>query len=220
MKIVSINNFAVRKPTPKKVNSTPMKPAFKADVRISDKWYSNNSVTDKQINEMERLLEDAKTAYQNIGNDNLLVVLAPVIRKRFLAKDALDVAAVAVYKDPEKARLDIIEKLKKECPDNEYLVEQYIKNDDNTDSLTQSAHYIPYLSVQAEAPRDSVTTKQVLDWFFTCMENEDTLGDYRITTRQQHIRIMREPTYKDALYETFHPNLSNFNPDTITTPSP
>lgn len=220
MKIRAISNFSTKKVSPKNINSTPMKPAFKADVRIADKYYDNDSVSDEQVNQMERLLEEAKTAYQDIGNDNLLVILSPVIRKRFLAKDAIDIAAVAVYKDTEKARLDIIEQLKSDFKDSDDMIKPYVKKDGYTDYLTQSAFYYQNLSVTAGEKRKPVTTKKALDWFITMASKSYTLGEYRPLTKGQHIKIYRDKPMKDTIHDALHPDFDDLNPNTIGTPSP
>lgn len=213
MRIGYINSLCPPKTHKKDLKSTPVKPSktnisFKADVRIADKCYlDNNSVTDEQINKMENLLEDAKTAYKDWGSDNLLVVLTPIIRKRFLAKDALDIAVTAAFKDPERAKKEAIEKLteqEKNETDKRYSrLSYYTKDNDYTEFLVTSPHFIAALSKEHDRPRQAVTTKEDLDQYMNYVTNATSLARMEELTKGQHIRITRGGIIRDTLSDMF-----------------
>lgn len=213
MRIGYINSFSTPKVNEKNLKSTPMKPSkanmsFKADVRIADMCYfNNNSVTDEQVNKMENLLEWAKNAYKDWGSDNLLIVLTPVIRKRFLAKDALDIAVTAAYKDPERAKKDAIEKwteYEKNETDLRYsCLSSYTKDDDYTQFLITAPHFIAALSKEHDKPRQAVTTKEDLDQYMEYVITKDSLDRQSLFTKGQHIRVTRGGIIRDTLSDMF-----------------
>lgn len=199
MKIGAVNSFCTGNTSTTKRNGTPIKPAFKADVRVADMFYPNNkSVDDYQINDMQTLLENAQYDYKSVGNDNLLVVLAPVIRKHPIFKDALDIAVTATYKDPQRAQREILRSKRSFDP----TYKDYHANDDYTDFLVTSPHYIPALSKEMGHSDNKVTTKEDLDnYMFNYLGKLDTLSRKEDLTLQQHVRITRDSSIKDPTLE-------------------
>lgn len=79
MRVSSIGSFGYSTPkTASKKNQPQLKnPAFKADVKVTQFSFSEEEMPEEQAKPLLRALVHAKTAYKNLGSDNILITLKP-----------------------------------------------------------------------------------------------------------------------------------------------
>ena len=118
-------------------NSYRYNQSFKADVRIVESEIFNEECLPRNHAEnMVKVLAYAKNAYKDLGNDNMLLILTPFTNNaKWKRNITSDISITYGYKDPEKARLDLIEHYKDWKKNGKYsylvpkvLIDEYIND--------------------------------------------------------------------------------------------
>lgn len=115
MRVSSIGSFGYSSPkfAPQKHQSRPNAPAFKADVRVTQFSFSEEEMPENQAKSLLSTLVHAKTAYKNLGSDNILIILKPFTNGETKSKKIKsNIRITAVYKDAKKALDEIKENVK------------------------------------------------------------------------------------------------------------
>lgn len=87
--------------------------AFKADVRIVENQFDSSQMPTVYQKRMNDALNHLLTSLQNKGDDNMLILLRPVVNGETSKKKMkADIEISHGFKDPEKARRNILENLK------------------------------------------------------------------------------------------------------------
>lgn len=83
-------------------------PSFKADVRVD--YESLKSFPEEHQKLIRPILDHAKTAYKDLGNDNMLFSIKPVVTPDKRPKDRFyGISITRTFKDSEAARTSILE---------------------------------------------------------------------------------------------------------------
>ncbi len=87
--------------------------SFKADVRIVENQFDSSQMPTVYQKRMNEVLNHLLTSLQNKGDDNMLILLRPVVNGETSKKKMkADIEISHGFKDPEKARRNILENLK------------------------------------------------------------------------------------------------------------
>ena len=177
-----------------KINNFAHNQSFKADVRIAESEIFNEECLPRNHAEnMVQVLAYAKNAYKNLGNDNMILILHPFTNNAKWKRNIIsDISITYGYKDPEKARLDLIEHYK-DCKKNgkyTYLItkdniDEYIKNleEKNPNSLNDVRRFarVPFQMRPGRRgqPKDAkMITKEILDKSMQfAVDNLNSRGD-------------------------------------------
>lgn len=90
-------------------------PSFKADVRVD--YGALGGFPEAHQKLIRPVLDHAKTAYEDIGNDNMLFFIRPIVTSDWRPKNRFySIAIKKTFKDPETARTSILENNDKDYP--------------------------------------------------------------------------------------------------------
>lgn len=93
-------------------NNKKQNTSFKADVKIEPASFWKDEMPESHAVEIRKLLERAKTHYKNIGNDNMIITVKPATNGKFKESKIKSFFKFSYgFKDPEKARKDILRNL-------------------------------------------------------------------------------------------------------------
>lgn len=90
-------------------------PSFKADVRVDYEPLNNFPEAHQKL--IRPILDHAKTAYKDLGNDNMLFFIKPIVTPDKRSKDRFySISIKKTFKDTETARTSILENKDRDFP--------------------------------------------------------------------------------------------------------
>ena len=133
MKINSITTYKQNN------NFNTKSPSFKADVRILPLLDTDCYIPAENEAAANKTLQQAKEELKKYGSDNIMLILAPFVKKRVFGMDRIDLRMIALFKDYDVAKKEILNSMSEDWGQYEYQkdsFERFFK--DNQKEITET----------------------------------------------------------------------------------
>lgn len=114
MKINSITTYKQNN------NFNTKSPSFKADVRILPLLDTDCYIPAENEAAANKTLQQAKEELKKYGSDNIMLILAPFVKKRIFGADRIDLRIIALFKDYNIAKKEIFNSMSEDWQKYEY----------------------------------------------------------------------------------------------------
>lgn len=202
MRVGSIGSFGAYSAPKNNVKQQNNPPSFKADVRIMPtQFWSPEEMPPEHALQIIEILKHAKTAYKNLGSDNLLIQIQPVMdTSEGKSKKNIGCGIDMFYgfKDAETARKEILENRKK---DDYQQHADYLKGlKDRDPQIMEDLKTVEKVSTDSfRLKRRNIFYKSLMDNFDDDMKSIIKYSKYHVPGKSEDIKFTDE--YDPYTYE-------------------